>query len=46
MATPGTSEQTEAMESYLGRVNYDYKSKYYASASVRADGSSKFKKDK
>ena len=46
LATPGTSEWTEVMESYLGRVNYDYASKYYASASVRADGSSKFKKDK
>ncbi|MBE6300435.1 MAG: SusC/RagA family TonB-linked outer membrane protein, partial [Parabacteroides distasonis] len=46
LATPWAGEQTEVMESYLGRVNYDYKSKYYASASVRADGSSKFKKDK
>ena len=46
MATPSASEQAEVMESYLGRVNYDYKSKYYASASVRADGSSKFKVDK
>ncbi|MBR5297260.1 MAG: TonB-dependent receptor [Parabacteroides sp.] len=46
MTTPSASEQAEVMESYLGRVNYDYKSKYYASASVRADGSSKFKVDK
>lgn len=28
--------------SYLGRVNYSYKSKYLLSASFRADGSSKF----
>ena len=33
------------MLSYLGRVNYNYKSKYYATASFRADGSSKFSKD-
>lgn len=28
--------------SYLGRLNYDYKKRYYATASFRADGSSKF----
>jgi len=28
--------------SYLGRVNYSYKSKYLLSASIRSDGSSKF----
>lgn len=33
-----------AMMSFLARVNYDYKSKYYATASFRADGSSKFSK--
>ena len=32
-----------AMESYLGRVNYNYDEKYYLSASMRYDGSSKFK---
>jgi TonB-linked SusC/RagA family outer membrane protein len=31
-----------AMASLLGRVNYDYKSKYLFTASIRADGSSKF----
>ncbi|TCC89215.1 TonB-dependent receptor [Pedobacter frigiditerrae] len=31
-----------AMQSVLARVNYDYKSKYLLTASVRADGSSKF----
>ncbi len=31
------------MMSFLGRLNYNYRSKYYATASFRADGSSKFK---
>jgi TonB-dependent starch-binding outer membrane protein SusC len=30
------------MASFLGRINYDYKSKYFATFSYRADGSSKF----
>lgn len=33
---------TEALMSYLGRINYAYKGKYIASASFRSDGSSKF----
>jgi TonB-linked SusC/RagA family outer membrane protein len=33
-----------AMLSYLGRINYNYMSKYYVTASFRADGSSKFSK--
>lgn len=33
-----------SMLSYLGSVKYNYKSKYYATASFRADGSSKFSK--
>lgn len=33
------------MASFLGRVNYDYKSKYLLTASMRADGSSKFSKE-
>ncbi len=43
--TPGASSATieeEALMSYLGRVNYNYNSKYYLTASFRADGSSKF----
>ena len=32
-----------ALESYLGRANYIYDDKYYVSASIRRDGSSKFK---
>jgi TonB-linked SusC/RagA family outer membrane protein len=31
-----------AMESYLGRLNYNYADKYIVSASVRSDGSSNF----
>ena len=33
------------IESYLGRLNYDYDDKYYLSASIRRDGSSRFAKD-
>ena len=33
------------IESYLGRINYDYDDKYYFSASLRRDGSSRFAKD-
>jgi len=40
---PVTSVQSEwSMLSYLGRVNYNYKSRYLLTASFRADGSSKF----
>jgi TonB-linked SusC/RagA family outer membrane protein len=31
-----------SMASFVARANYDYKSKYYLTASIRADGSSKF----
>lgn len=42
----GKSSLTEwAMLSYLARVNYNYKSKYYATASMRSDGSSRFGKN-
>jgi TonB-linked SusC/RagA family outer membrane protein len=30
------------LNSYFGRINYDFKGKYLASATLRADGSSKF----
>ncbi|MDR0962641.1 MAG: TonB-dependent receptor [Mediterranea sp.] len=33
------------IESFLGRLNYDYADKYYFSGSLRADGSSRFAKD-
>lgn len=38
-----TREHT--IESFLGRVNYDYDDKYYFSASLRRDGSSRFAED-
>lgn len=43
----GNSTESEwALISYLFRVNYNYYSKYYITASMRADGSSRFGKDK
>jgi TonB-linked SusC/RagA family outer membrane protein len=36
-----TSSQYK-LASYLGRINYSYRSKYLLTASIRADGSSKF----
>lgn len=35
-----------AMLSYFGRVNYDYNHRYYVTANIRHDGSSKFGKNK
>ncbi len=42
-SSPGGTEAENAMESYLGRASYVYDDKYYAEASMRRDGSSKFK---
>ena len=39
----GYEQGIERMMSYLGRANYIYDQKYYASASFRRDGSSKFR---
>ncbi len=39
----GGSESENAMESYFGRANYIFDGKYYGQASIRYDGSSKFK---
>ena len=46
-ATPvvTASQGENAMISYLGRINYNYASKYYVTASMRTDGSSKFSPD-
>ncbi|MDR0574073.1 MAG: TonB-dependent receptor [Tannerella sp.] len=33
---------TKTLQSYIARVNYDYMSKYYLTATARYDGSSKF----
>jgi TonB-linked SusC/RagA family outer membrane protein len=43
----GSSSESEwAMVSYLSRINYSYDNKYYITASIRADGSSRFGADK
>jgi len=34
-----------SIESFLGRLNYDFNDKYYLSASIRSDASSRFHKD-
>lgn len=44
--TPTTTNSLKSswsMMSYFGRFNYNYKSKYYATITMRADGSSKFR---
>lgn len=35
-------ENANSLMSYIGRLNYNYDSKYYLTSSVRVDGSSKF----
>jgi TonB-linked SusC/RagA family outer membrane protein len=42
---PGNSYSSSAMVSTLGRVQYGYKGKYLFTASIRADGASKFQGD-
>ncbi|MCQ2245208.1 MAG: TonB-dependent receptor [Bacteroidaceae bacterium] len=49
---PGTTiydadsySQKYRIESWMGRINYNYDDKYYFSASLRTDGSSRFYKD-
>ena len=39
---PSGSTFINELQSYFGRVNYNYKGKYMVTATVRADGSSKF----
>jgi TonB-linked SusC/RagA family outer membrane protein len=41
----GSYEHNFRMESFLSRVNYDYKNRYFLSASFRTDGSSRFAAD-
>lgn len=43
---PKTTVLESSMLSFFGKVNYDYQDKYLFSASLRADGSSKFAPDK
>ena len=40
----GTPSSEGALQSYFGRINYDYDNKYMATVTLRADGSSNFKK--
>ncbi len=40
--TPSTSYTQWVMKSFLGRFNYSYKGRYIVTASVRADGSSRY----
>ena len=40
--SPSWTQSILRMESYIGRLNYNYAEKYYLSGSLRADGSSKF----
>lgn len=42
LATVGSGKNTNKLQSFLGRVNYDYKGKYLLTATLRADGSSRF----
>lgn len=42
--TVSASKSENTLMSYLGRINYNYRYKYYLTASFRADGSSKFAK--
>ena len=43
--TVGQSYGIGGLRSYFGRLNYNYASKYYLTATYRADGSSVFKKE-
>jgi len=40
-----SSQKDYRIESYLGRINYNYKEKYYLDGSYRRDASSRFYKD-
>ncbi|WP_343304022.1 TonB-dependent receptor [Chitinophaga niabensis] len=42
VSTSPTEKSSNALMSFLGRINYDYKSRYLFTVSFRADGSSKF----
>lgn len=45
MTGSGSYQDDYAIQSFLGRVNYNFADKYYLSASYRTDGSSRFAKD-
>ena len=46
LAPPGGYNEGYSIESYFGQVNYDFSNKYYLTASVRRDGSSRFINEK
>ncbi len=45
METMSSSTDEYKIESYFGRVNYDFAERYHISGSIRRDGSSRFHKD-
>lgn len=45
-ALPNSYTHNYRVEGYLSRINYDFDEKYFASASYRKDGSSRFHQDK
>ena len=44
--TASSEESAWSMVSYLSRINYNYDNKYYFTGSIRADGSSRFGKNR
>lgn len=45
LAAANSQTDSYAIDSYLSRVNYNYRDRYYLSASFRTDGSSRFVKE-
>ncbi len=45
LADANSQTDSYAIDSYLSRVNYNYRDRYYLSASFRTDGSSRFVKE-
>ena len=45
ISTPRSSSSENSLISYLARVNYNYLHRYFVTASIRRDGSSRFGKD-
>jgi TonB-linked SusC/RagA family outer membrane protein len=45
ISTPRSSASENSLISYLARVNYNYLHRYFVTASIRHDGSSRFGKD-
>ena len=45
LQTPSSVSTAWSLQSYLGRINYNFKQKYYLTVTGRADGSSRFGKN-